>query len=80
MANGESRTISIVAWPKEPATVNATLDSTVTVRGQIPLCIRLCEPICARSEYTIGITIFDRPVATISIAGLTRFFNCQEDK
>jgi hypothetical protein len=78
MANGDS--INIVAWPKEPLTMNASMDSTVSVRGQIPICIRVCEPICAKSDYQIGITIFDRPVATISVSGVTRLFNCEENR
>ncbi len=46
----------------------------------VPLCIRLCEPICAESNYTIGITIFDRPVITIAIRGITRLFGCREER
>jgi hypothetical protein len=79
MANGaQENRVTIVAWPDRPATANVTLDSNLTVRGQVPVCIRLCEPICARSEYTVGITIFDRPVATISVSGETRLLNCDE--
>ena len=65
--------VNIVGWPKEPASVNLSMDS-------VSLCIRLCEPICARSDYSIGVTIFDRPVASISISGVTRFFNCDEKR
>ncbi|MBV6522807.1 MAG: hypothetical protein MNPFHGCM_02957 [Gemmatimonadaceae bacterium] len=80
MANGETTNINILSWPKEPATVNQATDSTIAVRGQVPICIRVCEPICARSEYAIGITIFDRPVATITVSGETRLFNCDEKR
>jgi hypothetical protein len=45
----------------------------------IPLCIALCEPICAESNYVIGISIFDRPVASITIRGRTRLYNCREE-
>jgi hypothetical protein len=75
MANGNN-TIRIESWPREPAAINVAMDSAVTVKSEVPLCIRLCEPICAKSDYSIGITIFDRPVATISISGITRLFNC----
>lgn len=78
MANGE--TINIVSWPAEPLNINAAMDSSIAVRGDVPICIRLCEPICAKSEYAIGITIFDRPVATITVSGLTRLFNCDEKR
>jgi hypothetical protein len=77
MANGnEPTTIRIESWPQSAAGVNVSMDSAVTVRSEVPLCIRLCEPICAKSDYSIAITIFDRPVATIAISGLTRLFNC----
>jgi len=52
----------------------------VAVRDTVPVCLKLCEPLCAKSDYSIGITIFDRPVATISIRGLTRLFNCQDEE
>lgn len=61
--------ISITSWPREPLTIQ-----------QIPVCIRLCEPICARSEYSIDITVFDRPVASITVAGQTRLFNCDDKR
>lgn len=41
----------------------------------IPLCLRLCEAICAESDYSIGITLFDRPVITIRLRGRTRIFS-----
>jgi hypothetical protein len=48
----------------------------LSARDVIPVCIKVCEPICAESDYTIAIDIFDRPVAAITIKGLTRLFNC----
>ena len=79
MADG-NETINITTWPKEPLNINASGDATLTIRNEVPICIRLCEPICAKSEYTIGVTIFDRPVATITVAGVTRLFNCDEKR
>jgi len=76
----ETTTINIASWPKEPAAVNMSMDSTLALKSEVPLCIRLCEPICAKSDYSIGITIFDRPVATIAISGVTRLFNCEEKR
>jgi hypothetical protein len=72
---GENR-ISIASWPEQPLSVNSETHQTMSFRGDIPVCIKICEPICARSEYSIGITIFDRPVATITVGGETRFFAC----
>lgn len=47
-------------------------------RDPVKLCISVCEPICAQSEYTIGIDIFDRPVASITVRGTTKLFNCSD--
>jgi hypothetical protein len=45
---------------------------------QLKVCVSVCEPICAQSEYTVSVDIFDRPVATITVRGTTRVFNCSE--
>jgi hypothetical protein len=74
-ADGEN-TVRIVAWPDQPVSVRQSSDQTISFRGEIPVCIRVCEPICARSDYSIGITVFDRPVATITVSGQTRIQNC----
>jgi hypothetical protein len=81
MANGvQDNRVTIVAWPDRPVTANVSLHSTLTVKEVIPVCLQICQPICARSDYQVGITIFDRPVATISVTGETRLFNCDERK
>lgn len=56
------------------------MDMNLRAREMIPVCIQVCEPICAESNYTIAIDVFDRPVASITIKGLTRLFNCRDDK
>ena len=48
------------------------MNMNVTAKEPIPVCIKLCEPICARSDYTIGINIFDNPFASITVRGLTK--------
>jgi hypothetical protein len=62
--------------PKQPVAVD--MDMKVSARSPIPVCIKLCEPICARSDYTIGINIFDNPFASINLRGLTKFGSCDE--
>lgn len=42
-------------------------------RRALPLCLSLCDAICADSDYRVEITIFDRPVMTIRLRGRTRF-------
>jgi len=66
----EQSQVHIASWPKEPV--------SVVTREPVPVCLKLCEPICARSEYTVGIDIFDRPVAAITIKGLTKLFGCDD--
>ena len=63
--------------PERPLDVNMAM--SLAANQTLPVCIKLCEPICADSEYTIGITIFDRPVATITIRGRTNLSNCKEE-
>jgi hypothetical protein len=58
----EEKALRIVQWPEQ----------------HIKLCVSLCEPICVQSDYTIGIDVFDRPVASITVRGMTKLFNCAE--
>jgi hypothetical protein len=75
MADDQSlRTVKIVQWPEHAF----ALTHNFSAREPVPVCISVCEPICAQSEYTIGIEIFDRPVAAITVRGMTRLFNCGE--
>lgn len=76
-----------VGFDETPARVRLSADDgplqidmgmRLSAEKPVPVCITICEPICARSRYTIGITIFDRPVADITIQGETRFFNCND--
>jgi|tagenome__1003787_1003787.scaffolds.fasta_scaffold20935338_2 hypothetical protein len=54
---------------------------TMQVRAEepVPLCIRVCEPICVTSEYRIAVDIFDRPVMSVTVRGTTRFAECDEE-
>jgi hypothetical protein len=84
----EDSTVRIVAWPDEPARVTVATDpaspvsvdmnTRVTVRDDIGVCLKICEPICAESDYRIGISIFSNPFASISVRGITRLFRCAD--
>lgn len=47
----------------------------LAARKAIPLCLSLCDTICADSDYKVEITIFDRPVATIRLRGRTKLYS-----
>jgi hypothetical protein len=80
MANQERKVEPITKGDPTTPTASAEQPATniVIIRDTVPVCIKLCEPICAESRYEIGIDIFERPVAKITIGGLTRFYNCRE--
>jgi hypothetical protein len=67
----------LISIEKEP--LNVDMNMKLSAREPIPVCIKLCEPICAKSEYAIGIEIFDKPFAGITIRGMTRFFSCPDE-
>ena len=69
--------ILVATDPKTPLDVN--MNMAVSAREAVPICIKLCEPIYAESQYTISISIFDRPVVTLTLRGKTRLFSSRED-
>lgn len=77
--------VTINAWPDPLAITHRTdpertpqVDMTMTMRAErpVPVCFTLCEPICARSDYSIGLSIFDNPVVRIRLVGETRIAPC----
>ena len=62
--------------PKEPLHVDMNMN--VRTEESFPVSFRLQESICARSDYAVGIQIFDHHIATIRLAGLTKLFNCND--
>ncbi len=65
-------------WPKMPLDVHMNM---LHNEGKpIPVCIKVCEPICARSSYKIGINLMGQPFAEIILNGITTLFNCREEK
>jgi hypothetical protein len=87
----EAGTPCPVAISFEDSPVNAILstapgqrlavDMNMSLRAleTLPVCIKLCEPLCAESNYTIGITLFDRPIISITIRGVTKLASCREE-
>lgn len=72
----EESPANVTLQTKDP--IGMDMRMAMTVRQDVPLCIKICEPICARSEYTIRLDIFGNPVAAITIRGLTTFFACDD--
>ena len=80
--------VTIASWPSDPVAVTHLTDPDRTPRVDmnmnmradrpVPVCFTLCEPICARSDYTIGLSIFDNPVVRIRIVGETRVQPCKD--
>ena len=56
--------------------VHVEMEMQVVAKRPLPVCISVCEPICARSDYVVGIQIFGNPFATIDVRGTTRLFQC----
>jgi hypothetical protein len=76
----EKTPASVVVQSSREQPLHVDMTMRVVPEKVIPVCIQMCEPICAASDYTIGIDIFDRPVASIKVKGMTRLFNCGEAK
>jgi len=70
--------VKIETSPKEPLHVDMKMG--VSADDTIPVCLTLCEPICADSDYTVGLSILEKPLAAISIKGRTKLFNCDDEE
>ncbi len=46
--------------------------------NELPICIKLCEPICAESNYKVSFNLLGQPFAEIIVQGITRLFNCKD--
>jgi hypothetical protein len=66
-----------VATGEKPLAVDMAMN--LRASQPVPLCISICEPICAKSDYTISFDIFDQPVGRILVRGITRLFNCADE-
>jgi len=60
--------------------MNVAMKMAVSAREDIPLCIKICEPICAVSNYKVGISLFGQPLAEIGVKGTTRLSACRDSK
>ncbi|MFN2458146.1 MAG: hypothetical protein ABR502_08100 [Chitinophagaceae bacterium] len=66
----------VTAWPKEMLNVNMNM---LHNQGRdVPLCIKICEPICAESNYKVSLSLLGQPFIEIAVRGITRLFACND--
>lgn len=75
----EEQPLNVEIHSPQDEPLNMNMDVNVGVKEVVPICISLSEPICARSEYMIGIDIFDKPFAGVTFRGQTTIFNSQDE-
>ena len=54
------------------------MNMKLTAVEDIPVCIKICEPICAVSDYTVGIELLGQPLASINVRGKTKLGPCDD--
>jgi hypothetical protein len=74
----EPARVHLETSPKQP--LHMAMATELSAKAPLPICIRVCEPICAESDYRVGLTIFDQMVATVAVRGRTRIGQCDEGK
>lgn len=57
---------------------NVDMNMKLTAVEDIPVCIKICEPICAVSDYTVGIELLGQPLASINVRGKTKLGPCDD--
>ncbi|MDB4947649.1 MAG: hypothetical protein JWM27_298 [Gemmatimonadetes bacterium] len=77
-AQSEPARLRIESFPPAPLEVRHSGEQVLSFAGEVPVCIRVCEPICAESGYTIGFSSNGRPVGSITLSGRTRIFGCKD--
>jgi hypothetical protein len=60
--------------------LNVSMEARLAGKAPIPICIRVCEPICADSDYRVGLTAFDEAVAEVAVRGRTKIGACKQGK
>ncbi len=76
----EGNPVAMIEGFRKEAHEVAEMAMTEFNRKAMSVCIKLCEPICAISDYTIGISFFGLSVGTFTIKGQTNFFNCKDQE
>jgi hypothetical protein len=72
---GAAASVNVATAPRRPLRVD--MPTTLRADKPVPVCLSLCEPICAQSDYAIGIRLFDEMVVGIRIRGRTVIDDCR---
>ena len=54
------------------------MNMNLNVIDDVPVSIRICEPICAVSDYSVGIELLGQPLARIRVKGETKLGPCED--
>ena len=71
---------NVVIHTSEKEPLHVDMKMRVSTEDTFPVCVKLCEPVCADSSYTVGLEVFDRPVAVIRLRGGTKIFSVGEEE
>ena len=66
--------LAVALRTEDPLDVRMRLE--VASRAPVALCLDVCEPICATSDYRVGVDVFDQSVAAVAVRGTTRVERC----
>ncbi len=58
---------------------HVNMDMNLKAKEDIPVCIKICEPICAVSDYSVGIEFLGQSIANIRLKGKTKIAHCKDD-
>jgi len=75
----EKEPLNVNVSSSSEESLNVNMNMNVLVKEDLPVCFKFCEPIWARSEYTVSFDIFDKPFASLMIRGQTTISNCRDE-
>jgi hypothetical protein len=76
----EDKPVPVEVNTDQKKPMNVAMNMAVSAKEAIPVCIKICEPICAVSDYKVGITLFGQPLAEIGVKGTTRLAACEDNE
>ena len=71
---------NVVIHTSKEKPFHVDMDMNLRARNTIPICIKMCEPICADSYYKVGLKLLNQQIGEITLRGRTRIANCEEEE